>query len=280
MSVCQSNHPPSLSSNFSTTGGITEQTEQVFANIKAILSASNAQLTDVVKATGESVAGGLVWQGQASVAICQLTVSSVPLVPSPLIFPSVCLLGGKLPVFLKDMNHFAELNAVYGKYFGHKPARSCVEVARLPKDVLVEVSGHPSSADPFARTRTRIRTHTESRLALADASAHPPLSLSSDRMHRSGEGRKQALETGAPISGSGIGCVERWLVVRVLAISCNGGILFVPLSCCKTLRPTYGDAPLWLAMLHSPVDSTTTTTAQLQCPRQDPSPTCLYRGDY
>lgn len=39
------------------------------------------------------------------------------------------------------MNDFAKLNAVYGSFMGdHKPARSTVEVARLPKDVLVEVS--------------------------------------------------------------------------------------------------------------------------------------------
>lgn len=46
----------------------------------------------------------------------------------------------KATVFIKDMNDFAEINEVYGEYFGsHKPARSCVEVARLPKDVLVEI---------------------------------------------------------------------------------------------------------------------------------------------
>ncbi|MFS8606161.1 RidA family protein [Priestia megaterium] len=46
----------------------------------------------------------------------------------------------KATVFIKDMNDFAVLNEVYGDYFGdHKPARSCVEVARLPKDVLVEI---------------------------------------------------------------------------------------------------------------------------------------------
>jgi len=43
-------------------------------------------------------------------------------------------------VFLKDMNDFAAMNAVYGKYFSSvPPARSTVEVARLPKDVLVEI---------------------------------------------------------------------------------------------------------------------------------------------
>lgn len=43
-------------------------------------------------------------------------------------------------VFLKDMNDFAAMNEVYGKYFtSAPPARSTVEVARLPKDVLVEI---------------------------------------------------------------------------------------------------------------------------------------------
>jgi 2-iminobutanoate/2-iminopropanoate deaminase len=43
-------------------------------------------------------------------------------------------------VFLKNMNDFAAMNAVYGKYFGSAPpARSTVEVARLPKDVQVEI---------------------------------------------------------------------------------------------------------------------------------------------
>jgi 2-iminobutanoate/2-iminopropanoate deaminase len=43
-------------------------------------------------------------------------------------------------VFLKNMNDFAAMNAVYGKYFGSAPpARSTVEVVRLPKDVLVEI---------------------------------------------------------------------------------------------------------------------------------------------
>ncbi|KZE68142.1 reactive intermediate/imine deaminase [Fictibacillus phosphorivorans] len=46
----------------------------------------------------------------------------------------------KATVFISDMNEFAEINEVYGHYFGdHKPARSCVEVARLPKDAKVEI---------------------------------------------------------------------------------------------------------------------------------------------
>ena len=43
-------------------------------------------------------------------------------------------------VFLKNMNDFAAMNEVYGRHFTEKPpARSTVEVARLPKDVLVEI---------------------------------------------------------------------------------------------------------------------------------------------
>ena len=43
-------------------------------------------------------------------------------------------------VFLKSMNDFAAMNEVYGRYFtAAPPARSTVEVARLPKDVLVEI---------------------------------------------------------------------------------------------------------------------------------------------
>jgi 2-iminobutanoate/2-iminopropanoate deaminase len=43
-------------------------------------------------------------------------------------------------VFLKNMNDFAAMNQVYGKYFSSAPpARSTVEVARLPKDALVEI---------------------------------------------------------------------------------------------------------------------------------------------
>ena len=49
----------------------------------------------------------------------------------------------KTTVFLKDMNDFAAMNAIYGRYFAPEgvvaPARSTVEVARLPKDALVEI---------------------------------------------------------------------------------------------------------------------------------------------
>lgn len=47
----------------------------------------------------------------------------------------------KCQVFLKDMNDFAAMNAVYGEYFKETPpARECVQVAKLPSDVNVEIS--------------------------------------------------------------------------------------------------------------------------------------------
>ncbi|WP_432353753.1 RidA family protein [Sporosarcina sp. A2] len=73
---------------------IEEQTNQVFENLKAVLSEANSSLSQVVKAT----------------------------------------------VFIKDMNEFGALNEIYAQHFGdHTPARSTVEVARLPKDVKVEI---------------------------------------------------------------------------------------------------------------------------------------------
>jgi 2-iminobutanoate/2-iminopropanoate deaminase len=77
------------------TDDVKKQTEQVLANLEAILTAAGATFEDVVKTT----------------------------------------------VFLADMNDFAAVNAVYAKYFPEDtaPARACVQVSRLPKDVLVEI---------------------------------------------------------------------------------------------------------------------------------------------
>ena len=75
-------------------GDIEVQTNQVFENLKAVLTAAGSSLDHVVKTT----------------------------------------------VFMKDMNDFVAMNEVYASHFGnHKPARSAVEVARLPKDVKVEI---------------------------------------------------------------------------------------------------------------------------------------------
>lgn len=46
----------------------------------------------------------------------------------------------KCTLFIKDMEQFSRINEVYAQYFqNHRPARSCVEVARLPKDVMIEI---------------------------------------------------------------------------------------------------------------------------------------------
>jgi 2-iminobutanoate/2-iminopropanoate deaminase len=76
-------------------GDVALQTEQVMANLQAVLKASGSGLHQIAKTN----------------------------------------------VYLKDMNDFAAMNAVYAKYFDEEtaPARACVEVARLPKDVLVEI---------------------------------------------------------------------------------------------------------------------------------------------
>lgn len=76
-------------------GDVKQQTQQVMANLQAILTAGGATFADVVKTS----------------------------------------------VFLTDMNDFATVNAVYAEYFdaATAPARACVEVSRLPKDVLVEI---------------------------------------------------------------------------------------------------------------------------------------------
>ena len=48
----------------------------------------------------------------------------------------------KCSIFVKDLNSFSEINTVYGSFFnpGTEPARECVEVSKLPKDVMVEIS--------------------------------------------------------------------------------------------------------------------------------------------
>ncbi|GAM82506.1 hypothetical protein ANO11243_004870 [Dothideomycetidae sp. 11243] len=45
----------------------------------------------------------------------------------------------KCTVFITTMDNFAEMNSVYEQYFAHRPARSCIAVKQLPKDVPVEI---------------------------------------------------------------------------------------------------------------------------------------------
>ena len=57
----------------------------------------------------------------------------------------------KTTVFLKDMNDFSAMNAVYSEHFpGAAPARSTIEVARLPKDALVEIEAVAIATGPVA----------------------------------------------------------------------------------------------------------------------------------
>ena len=75
------------------TGGVEQQAEQVFSNLRALIEASGSSMDKVVKTV----------------------------------------------VFIKNMDDFGKINAIYEKYFTEPyPARSCVEVARLPKDVALE----------------------------------------------------------------------------------------------------------------------------------------------
>ena len=76
-------------------GDIALQTEQVMANLQAILAEAGANFANVVKTT----------------------------------------------IFLTDLSNFATVNQIYGRYFNpeNAPARACVEVSRLPKDVLIEI---------------------------------------------------------------------------------------------------------------------------------------------
>lgn len=79
-----------------TTENITEETHQVFKNIKAILTEAGITFENIIKAS----------------------------------------------IFIKNMDDFTEINKVYASYFNENtaPARECVEVSRLPKDVNIEIS--------------------------------------------------------------------------------------------------------------------------------------------
>lgn len=85
----------------------------------------------IIPSTGELVEGGI--EAQAEQALRNL---------SALIQASGADINNtvKTTVFIKNMDDFATVNEIYAKYFTTDfPARSCVEVARLPKDVLIEI---------------------------------------------------------------------------------------------------------------------------------------------
>ena len=81
--------------------------------------------------TGAFAEGGITGQTRQSLLNVQAVLASAGLTMENII---------KTTVFLKDMNDFAAMNEVYATFFpGEPPARSAVEVARLPKDAMVEI---------------------------------------------------------------------------------------------------------------------------------------------
>lgn len=85
----------------------------------------------IVPATGELVQGGIEEQADQAIAnLAALIEASGARVEDTI----------KTVVFIKNMDDFGKVNEIYSKYFKTDcPARSCVEVARLPKDVLIEI---------------------------------------------------------------------------------------------------------------------------------------------
>jgi len=82
-------------------------------------------------ATGAFPEGGIAEQARQSLLNVQAVLAAAGLTLGDVI---------KTTVFLKDMNDFAAMNEVYASFFtGNPPARSAVEVARLPKDALIEI---------------------------------------------------------------------------------------------------------------------------------------------
>ena len=81
--------------------------------------------------SGNMVAGGITEQTERVLQNIQALLAAAGLTFNDVV---------KSTVFLSDMNNFAGMNAVYAKYYtANPPARSTVQVARLPKDALVEI---------------------------------------------------------------------------------------------------------------------------------------------
>jgi 2-iminobutanoate/2-iminopropanoate deaminase len=89
----------------------------------------------VIPATGEIVSEDVAKQARQSLDNVKAVVESSGLSVSDIV---------KMTVFVKDLGDFGTVNEVYGNFFdehgvANYPARSCVEVARLPKDVKIEI---------------------------------------------------------------------------------------------------------------------------------------------
>ncbi len=85
----------------------------------------------IIPETGELVEGGIEKQAEQAIGNLKALIEASGAKIEDTI---------KTVVFIKDMNDFAKVNEIYSHFFTRDcPARSCVEVARLPKDVLIEI---------------------------------------------------------------------------------------------------------------------------------------------
>ena len=85
----------------------------------------------IIPETGELVEGGIEKQAEQAIGNLKALIEASGAKIEDTI---------KTVVFIKDMNDFAKVNEIYSHFFtGDCPARSCVEVASLPKDVLIEI---------------------------------------------------------------------------------------------------------------------------------------------
>ena len=101
----------------------------VSANLRSIVITSGQLPID--PATGAFAEGGIAGQTRQSLENVKAVLSAAGYTMDDVI---------KTTVFLKDMNDFAAMNEVYATFFSATPpARSAVEVARLPKDALLEI---------------------------------------------------------------------------------------------------------------------------------------------
>lgn len=81
--------------------------------------------------TGKLAEGGIEAQARQSMQNVCTVLQEMGLSPASVL---------KTTVFLNDLNDFGKVNAIYADFFGpNHPARSCVQVARLPMDALVEI---------------------------------------------------------------------------------------------------------------------------------------------
>ena len=108
-------------------GGIEAQAHQALKNLKAVVEASGSELGKVVKCTVSLfIPKSFLLETTGDDDASNECASE--------------MLTRSRQVFMKNMDDFAAVNGIYARFFGeHKPARSAVEVARLPRDVLVEI---------------------------------------------------------------------------------------------------------------------------------------------